>query len=242
MEKIDKIKMAKSFIDQLAMGRNPLDGSCIPEEEVVNQVRVSRCLFYVSSLLSEMIERENTPPPSEIESYPVKEAKKTFYLTEEQIQSFAVSEKPIAVKNFMKKLNASRSADVSPVAKQRFQLWLTNLGILTSEVDENGKKTLRLTEFATELGMYTTQIVGAYGEYDCIYCPKDAQAYMIDNIYGLFELSKKAENHLKPWTPEDHQRMVEMYEAGKSIYEIGITLSRTKGSVQRRLWRYGLLK
>ena len=54
MAEIAKILYAKSFIDKMANGINPLDNSPIPEGELLNHVRISRCLFYVSELLEQM--------------------------------------------------------------------------------------------------------------------------------------------------------------------------------------------
>ena len=51
MTELEKIEYAKSFIDKLANGVNPLDNSVIPDGEIVNNVRLSRCFFYVSDIL-----------------------------------------------------------------------------------------------------------------------------------------------------------------------------------------------
>ena len=48
MTELEKIAYAKSFIDKLANGINPLDDTPIPEGDIVNHVRLSRCFFYVS--------------------------------------------------------------------------------------------------------------------------------------------------------------------------------------------------
>ena len=39
------------YINKLAKGINPLDDSLIPGNDVLNNVRLSRCLFYVSDIL-----------------------------------------------------------------------------------------------------------------------------------------------------------------------------------------------
>ena len=56
MTELEKIEYAKSFIDKLANGINPLDDSTIKEDEVVNNVRLSRCFFFVSDILRQVIE------------------------------------------------------------------------------------------------------------------------------------------------------------------------------------------
>lgn len=45
MTEIEEIKYAKSFIESLARGVNPLSGEMVPDDEVINNVKISRCLF-----------------------------------------------------------------------------------------------------------------------------------------------------------------------------------------------------
>ena len=54
MTELEKIAYAKSFIDKLANGINPLEDTPIPEDDIVNNVRLSRCFFYVSDLLRQV--------------------------------------------------------------------------------------------------------------------------------------------------------------------------------------------
>ena len=51
MNNRNKSIIAKDWILKLANGINPLDGSIIPDGDIVNNVHISRCLFYVSELL-----------------------------------------------------------------------------------------------------------------------------------------------------------------------------------------------
>ena len=58
MTEIEKIEYTKEFIDKLAKGINPLDDTPIPEGDLVNHVRLSRCFSYVSGILGKIIEKE----------------------------------------------------------------------------------------------------------------------------------------------------------------------------------------
>lgn len=60
MTELEKIRYTKDFIDKMANGVNPLDGSPIPENDLLNHVRISRCLFYVSDILRQVIENDGT--------------------------------------------------------------------------------------------------------------------------------------------------------------------------------------
>ncbi len=61
MEEVEKMLHAKKYIDQLANGINPLTGEAVAEDDIVNNVRLSRCFFYVSDLLRSMIEAGGRP-------------------------------------------------------------------------------------------------------------------------------------------------------------------------------------
>ena len=64
MTELEKIEYTKAFIDKLANGINPLDDTPIPEGDIANNVRLSRCFFYVSDILRQVIENGGvTPPP-----------------------------------------------------------------------------------------------------------------------------------------------------------------------------------
>lgn len=41
----DKLRIAKEWISKLANGINPLDNNLIKDEDIVNNVHISRCLF-----------------------------------------------------------------------------------------------------------------------------------------------------------------------------------------------------
>ena len=51
MEEIEILKHAQSYIERLANGENPLDGSAINDDSVLNNVRIVRCLYYVNDIL-----------------------------------------------------------------------------------------------------------------------------------------------------------------------------------------------
>ena len=42
---LELLKHAKSYIEKMANGINPLTGEKIPNNELINNVRISRCLF-----------------------------------------------------------------------------------------------------------------------------------------------------------------------------------------------------
>ena len=97
MTELEKIAYAKSFIDKLANGINPLDDTPIPENDIANNVRLSRCFFYVSEILGQVCENggvgkvERTIP---------------FSITPAQLADFETSPYSISGSEISKKLAA----------------------------------------------------------------------------------------------------------------------------------------
>mgnify|MGYP003312685049 CR=1 FL=1 len=92
MTELEKIEYAKSFVDKLANGINPLDDSLIPENDIVNNVRLSRCFFYVSDILRQVIENGGGQPAKT-----TNRGKKEFSLTDEQRSKIQISETVLSV-------------------------------------------------------------------------------------------------------------------------------------------------
>ena len=49
-----KLRVAIDWISKLANGTNPIAGSTLPDNDIVNNVHISRCLFFVSNLLEDI--------------------------------------------------------------------------------------------------------------------------------------------------------------------------------------------
>ena len=50
MTELEKIERAKTYMDKLANGINPIDDTMAPDEDIINNVRLSRCFFFVSDV------------------------------------------------------------------------------------------------------------------------------------------------------------------------------------------------
>lgn len=70
MTELETLERAKMYMEKLANGINPIDGSVIPDENIVNNVRLSRCFFYVSDVLRQVIENGGVTPQKKIKKEP----------------------------------------------------------------------------------------------------------------------------------------------------------------------------
>ena len=98
MTEQEKLHHAKHYIDSLANGLNPLDGTPIPEQDIVNNVKISRCLFFVSDVLRKQLDGHEPKKVSEKD-------KKLFYITEEEKLQYVPSKTPIPASGISYKVN-----------------------------------------------------------------------------------------------------------------------------------------
>lgn len=60
MTELETMQRAKMYLDKLAQGIDPISNHKIPEDSVLNQVRLARCFFYVSDVLGRVIANGGT--------------------------------------------------------------------------------------------------------------------------------------------------------------------------------------
>lgn len=65
MTELEKIERARMYMDKLANGIDPIDDSAIPDGDVIHNVRLSRCFFFVSDVLRQVIENGGIKPAAE---------------------------------------------------------------------------------------------------------------------------------------------------------------------------------
>ncbi len=104
MDEIEKIRYAKGFIDKLARGINPLDGTTIADDDVVNNVRISRCLYFVSEVLGKVCDGEVKPPR--------KRDKVAFEVTSEIASGLVPVDSALTMTDITAKINALRRTRV----------------------------------------------------------------------------------------------------------------------------------
>ena len=102
MTELETMQRARMYMEKLAMGINPIDDSTVPERDVINNVRLSRCFFYVADVLRQVIENGGVTAAK-----PGKKGKKQpFSLTTEQRERYELSNVPLTVTEFAKRISA----------------------------------------------------------------------------------------------------------------------------------------
>ena len=183
MTELEIMQRAKQYIDALANGYNPLSGQPVRDDDVVNQVRVSRCLFYVSGVLQKVIDNGG-----EVQKKKVPRSQKVpFALLPEQI----VQLKPHSSQQSASRITASINELIDTEKMQKLKTtditgWLLSIGMLQDIETSSGRKRKVPTPNGEMLGMKETSFINEQGVptqytvYD-----KNAQQFIFDNIETL---------------------------------------------------------
>lgn len=177
MTEIEKIAYAKVFIDKMAQGINPLDDTPIPDGDLVNNVRISRCLSFVSDVLRRICDR------GAVREYRAPHPKEPFSVSPEVAESVIISDQPLPVSHFQRRIRSyAYENDMTPVSTNQIVNWLLSIDALTFVIRADGKRAKVPTDKGRDLGLIVERKNGRYGTYDLIlYTPK-VQRFIVDNI------------------------------------------------------------
>lgn len=241
MDELDKIKRAKMYIDKLANGKSPIDDSAIPESDIVNNVRVSRCLFYVSDILQQVIDNGGVRRKTII-----KHEREDFSVTLEQLATFPYSDEPITVSEIAKRINevANLSEYQRKVKGVDINNVLVNIGAL-EVIDRYDGKTRKLpTEVGKSIGIIAQERMGKFGPYFAVLFTKEAQQFIVDNINAVIELcntpAEKKDEPKVPWSDDERVRLVNLYGDGLSLMQLSAELNRPQREIKKELNSIGI--
>ena len=167
------LEHAKGYIDALARGYNPLTGEEVPENEVINQVRISRCLYYVSDVLDEVL-KQGGPRPEKQKKAPFDSAQLDF-------SSFSYFKNPVGITVFVSAVNDLRPEYMSKLKLGAVTGWLEAQGYLRSEI-VNDKKRKRLAPAGAEIGLVEVLREGEYGSHYQVLYTESAQRFLIEHL------------------------------------------------------------
>ena len=205
MTELEKIEYAKTFIDKLANGINPLDDTSIPENDIANNVRLSRCFFYVSTILRKEIDRERRKQPKENRS-----ERLPFSITQEQLNDFGYSPNPLSATAVARKINWLVREDIEQkkiekLSYRKITQWLMNIGMIEYREWEDGK----IKRFPTTEGESIGLVLADWDNYGrrtpVIYFTEAAQRFVIDNIDAVAATEIQKGKTSYPWGINDEE-------------------------------------
>lgn len=240
MNDYDLLLHAKDYIDQLAIGINPLTGEPVGEGDVVREERIARCLAYVSGVMQNVLNLAKADAPQA----PRRKGGK-LWITDEQKSRFPYREEGMTLKRIAQELNALAVDTEARFTRMKFMDWLVQKGML--EIAEEDHKKRRIpTEQGTAQGFLWIAASGPRGSYSFILCNVEAQKYIIDNLGELLSDTPIFKNDFitprqgKRWTEGEEAHLAELYALNHNLTIISRELGRTRQSVLRRLISLGL--
>ena len=188
MTELEIMERARSYMEMLANGVNPLNGEYIPEDEVVNNVRLSRCFFYVADVLRQVIENGGVTAAK-----PVPKGKKQlFSLSHEQRERYEISGIPLTVTEFAKRISAlSDTENMQKLCYKSIRKWFIEVGLLYEETLE-GKRCVCPTEAGLQNGIWEEERVRTSGEiYKVVRYGPAAQQLVMDNLDAIIAINNR---------------------------------------------------
>lgn len=186
----EKLLKAKSYLDKLANGINPITNELASENDTINNIHISRCLFYVSDVLRNLIENNSNPQKK-------KNSKIPFSVTPQQLADYVFDDNPITVTEITKKLNSLiNTEEMKGIKTTSITNWLIKINMLEYFADENGKNHKIPTENGIQLGITTQERLGMYGSYKVVLYDSNVQQFILDNIdtIAYYNTQKKSYN------------------------------------------------
>ena len=142
---IKLVSHAKDYIDDLAKGINPFTKEEIDENDIVNQVKISRCLFFVSEVLEEVIANGGVGTKKKEKLLP-------FDAGTLDLSAFDYSSDPIGITEITRRINALKPDNMQKLKLSALSEWLIDIGMLELVV-AGGKSKKRPTLQGTQLGI-----------------------------------------------------------------------------------------
>ena len=235
MTELETLQRAKMYMEKLANGVNPIDGSVIPDEDVVNNVRLSRCFFYVADVLRQVIDNGGVTVQK-------KAKKEPFALPIEKRNGFAFSDVPRTISEIVKSINELvADENMTKLTTPMVTDWLVSINILVNEMSAEGKTAKRPSPQGLSLGIGVENRTSIDGPYSVVVYNREAQHFIIDNLDAALDAYRaKTENQGQPWAPEHDHCLLDLHQKGVSVSEIAITLKRNSGAITKRLKKLGI--
>lgn len=229
---INLVSHAKDYIDDLAKGINPFTKDEINENDIINNVKISRCLFYVSDVLREVIENGGI-------SMSAKPKLVEFNVKGIHTDSIEISDSPVTVSIIAQRINAVKPENMKKFKVTAISNWLVSINILNI-VTINNKNIKKVTDNGRNLGLTEEERMGQNGIYHAITYDRNAQQFIVDNLNSIIEggfNGSSKENAGRPWSDDELLLLKSMCDEGASVSDIAKELKRSNGAIRARIER-----
>ncbi len=178
MTELETMERAKMYLDKLANGIDPLTDLPVSEGDVVNQVRISRCLFFVSDVLRRVLENGGI--------HPAHTKKTPFVITQEQLFHVQFSREPLRITQLCQIItDAAGQEGMTRLAPSIILEWLESIGMLEKKINAEGKQSRCPTAAGHQIGILEENRSGMHGPYTAVLYSEGAQRFVVDHLLSV---------------------------------------------------------
>ena len=184
MTELETLQRAKMYLDKMANGIDPLSDQPAPDSDCINQVRISRCLFYVSDILRKLIENGGVIEKAS------KAKKIPFDITQDELLNYDFDGGPIPITEVTRKINSLvDSESMTKLKYSSITAFLIRCGFLEEVNSDNGRTAKRPTADGNLIGITSEERMGRNGIYHVTVYNAEAQKFILDNIETIIEIN-----------------------------------------------------
>ena len=178
MTELETMQRTKMYLDKLAQGIDPITNQEVPGDSVVNNVRLTRCFFYVSDVLNQVIANGGVIGG--------KPKLQPFDVDLDQLLKIQPSQDPVRVTQLVEMISAVvDNPQMKKLSTTVITNWLLQKGFLEKEIGADGKSRRIPTQNGLMIGLSTQIRQGQYGEYQAVFYNYDAQRFVLDNLGAM---------------------------------------------------------
>ena len=212
---LKRLEVAIQYIRRMSDGKNPVTNRPAPENEVLNNMNVHRCLKFIDEVLTDVHKSGGTvgmvsqraPKQSVSEIFPYDALAQYRYLQDQQISYF--------LKQLEEYLPEGQKI---PVPATTITLWMRENGYLEKKVlGDTGKENSVPTRKGENLGLYMEK-AGTYpNEYYRVFYNESAQRFIIDNFRRILTESEEIRDRNRREKKKDGSPRSARQSAGNTL-------------------------
>ncbi|MGN1344142.1 MAG: hypothetical protein ACI4U3_06140 [Traorella sp.] len=178
---LELLNRAKMYMDKLANGIHPVTGEVLPDSDVVNDIKVSRCLFYILNVLQHVIDNRGVVSKKS-------NKKETFSITQEELNQYDYSNQWLSVSQIAQHISSLvKNEQMKRLKTTSITNWLEYKNILTYKLI-NEKKQRIPTEEGIRFGIKSETKVSYNNQpYETVYYNQTVQRFIVERIYEILE-------------------------------------------------------
>ncbi len=181
MEQKEIIEKHLIILEELANGINPIDNTPFPEDSPINNVKISRALYFALTNLKNEIKTSSK--------------KKYFHIEDENLTKYEFMQDGAYLSQIVENLNKLIDDNqVKKLSRNKMVKWLIDIGILTT-IQIDGKKAKRHmpTEYGLSLGLEIVHLTDKFGNpFDAVKYPLSMQQFILDNLDSFYNWATKS--------------------------------------------------